>query len=73
MLTYITIMTHVTCVVCEMHADITNSWCTEKSNVCLLNNNNNNNEVSFLFQRISVVVQHFNAVLLHNSSVEVDQ
>ena len=30
-------------------------------------------EVSFLFQRISVVVQRFNAVLLHNSFVEVDQ
>ena len=30
-------------------------------------------EVSFLFQRISVVVQRFNAVLLHNSFVKDDQ
>jgi len=30
-------------------------------------------EVSFVFQRISVVVQRFNAVLLHNSFVKDDQ
>ena len=30
-------------------------------------------EVSFLFQRISVVEQCFNAVLLHNSFVKDDQ
>jgi len=30
-------------------------------------------EVSFLFQRISVVVQRFNAVLLHSSFVKDDQ
>jgi len=30
-------------------------------------------EVSFLFQRISVVVQRFNTVLLHNSFVKDDQ
>ena len=30
-------------------------------------------EVSFLYQRISVVVKRFNAVFLHNSFVQDDQ
>jgi len=41
------------------------------------NNNNNNNtgearETSYLFQRISVLVQRFNAVLLHDSLPTAD-
>jgi len=43
------------------------------------NNNNNNNantgesrEASFLYQRISVLVQRFNAILLHDSLSTVD-
>ena len=31
------------------------------------NNNNNNRETSHLYQRVSVLVQRFNAVLLHDS------
>jgi len=43
-----------------------------------LNNNNNNNnnnkarQTSYLFQRISVLVQRFNAVLLHDSLPAAD-
>ena len=40
------------------------------------NNNNNNNgddrEGPFLFQRLSVILQRYNAVLLHESFVQSD-
>ena len=34
--------------------------------------NNNNRKTSYLFQRISVLVQRFNAVLLHDSLPAAD-
>jgi len=34
--------------------------------------NNNNRETSFLYQRISILVQRFNAVLLHDSLPATD-
>ena len=36
------------------------------------NNNNNKREGHFLFQRLSVILQHYNAVLLHESFVQSD-
>ena len=34
---------------------------------CVRGYNNNNREGAFLFRRVSVLVQRFNAVLLHDS------
>jgi len=39
----------------------------ESDGVFNKNNNNNNRETSYLFQRISVLIQRFNATLLHES------
>jgi len=36
-------------------------------------NTGESRETSYLYQRISVLVQHFNAVLLHDSSPTVDR
>ena len=54
----------------------------DKTNNDINNNNNNNNKISlntgesretrFLYQHISVLVLHFNAVLLHDSLPTVD-
>ena len=50
----------------------------------VLNNNNNNNnkladqsgddrEISFLFQRLSVLIQRYNAILLHDCFVKEEE
>ena len=33
----------------------------------IYNNNNNNNNNSYLFQRVSIMLQRFNSVLLHDT------
>jgi len=44
-----------------------------------INSNNNddndddNDKRSYLFQKLSVIIQHFNSVLIHNSFVSVNE
>jgi len=36
-------------------------------------NNNNDREISFLFQRFSVMIQRYNAILLHDCFVKEEE